>query len=172
MKDLVWFFCHEFFLRLRSWTVPSSTELDSTDVDGPPTVQSPTMFVVAAPLWFFPCPRVTWIVLTSNGNILSELGEFHLPMDERRLQGWQKMGTRHVLDPSPVHYIPLQVLPQGFDQLLAFPKKFARNMKKRKPENVTVIVPSGAQWIVGLFSSGDTLLSKHGGKKKLLRNIL
>ncbi|XP_058220950.1 B3 domain-containing protein REM16-like isoform X1 [Rhododendron vialii] len=59
----------------------------------------------------------------------------------------------------------LQILPQGFDQQLDIPVKFARNMKKKLPKNVTVIGPSGAKWNVGLVASGDTLLFKHGWKE-------
>ncbi|KAI8549793.1 hypothetical protein RHMOL_Rhmol06G0053000 [Rhododendron molle] len=59
----------------------------------------------------------------------------------------------------------LQILPQGFDLQLDIPLKFARNMKKKLPENVTVIGPSGAKWNVGLVASGDTLLFKHGWKQ-------
>ncbi|KAI8549798.1 hypothetical protein RHMOL_Rhmol06G0053300 [Rhododendron molle] len=59
----------------------------------------------------------------------------------------------------------LQILPQGFDQQLDIPVKFARNMKRKLPENVTVIGPSGSNWNVGLVASGDTFLFKHGWKE-------
>lgn len=58
-----------------------------------------------------------------------------------------------------------QVLPQGFDKQLAIPEKFARNIKQKLPENVTVIGPSGAKWNVGLVSNGKTFLFKHGWKE-------
>ncbi|KAI8549802.1 hypothetical protein RHMOL_Rhmol06G0053600 [Rhododendron molle] len=59
----------------------------------------------------------------------------------------------------------LQILPPGFDQQLAIPEKFAKNMKKKLPENATVIGPSGGKWNVGLVSSGETLLFRHGWKE-------
>ncbi|KAG5543344.1 hypothetical protein RHGRI_016167 [Rhododendron griersonianum] len=66
----------------------------------------------------------------------------------------------------------LQILSLGFDQQLAIPEKFARNMKKKLPENVTVVGPSGAQWDVGLVLSGETFLFKHGWKEFVKDHLL
>ncbi|KAL0351942.1 UNVERIFIED_CONTAM: B3 domain-containing protein REM16 [Sesamum calycinum] len=51
-----------------------------------------------------------------------------------------------------------------FDQQLAIPKKFAKNLREKMAGTVALKGPSGHEWSVGLVTNGDMLLLKHGWK--------
>ncbi|XVF63959.1 hypothetical protein PTKIN_Ptkin09bG0128600 [Pterospermum kingtungense] len=57
-----------------------------------------------------------------------------------------------------------QFLRGDFAQRLEIPEKFAKNVKKKLPETVTLKGPSGSTWDVGLTEDDDTLFFDHGWK--------
>ncbi|CAK9178588.1 unnamed protein product [Ilex paraguariensis] len=56
----------------------------------------------------------------------------------------------------------IQFLSGDFYNQLAIPKKFVNNLREKLSDFVILKGPSGTAWSVGLASSGDTLLFKHG----------
>ncbi|KAK9271015.1 hypothetical protein L1049_026603 [Liquidambar formosana] len=62
-----------------------------------------------------------------------------------------------------IHFF--QFLSGDFLEELTIPKKFADNLRGKLPESVTLKGPSGATWNVGLTTTGDALLFKHGWKE-------
>ncbi|KAK4390617.1 B3 domain-containing protein REM16 [Sesamum angolense] len=56
------------------------------------------------------------------------------------------------------------VLTGRFDQQLAIPKKFAKNLREKMAGTVALKGPSGHEWSVGLVTNGDMLLLKRGWK--------
>ncbi|XVE69980.1 hypothetical protein DITRI_Ditri10aG0034800 [Diplodiscus trichospermus] len=57
-----------------------------------------------------------------------------------------------------------QFLRGDFVQRLEIPEKFAKNIKKKLPETVTLKGPSGVIWDVGMTADEDTLFFDHGWK--------
>lgn len=62
----------------------------------------------------------------------------------------------------------------NFDKfnMQVIPKKFAENVREKLAETVTLKVPSGSIWNVGLISDGDTYVLKQGWKKFVEDNFL
>ncbi|KAK7291147.1 hypothetical protein RIF29_06061 [Crotalaria pallida] len=58
-----------------------------------------------------------------------------------------------------------QFLRPGFDQLLALPKTFSDNLKKKLPENVSLRGPSGVVWNAGLTTKDDVVHFMNGWKQ-------
>ncbi|XP_039023806.1 B3 domain-containing protein REM16-like isoform X1 [Hibiscus syriacus] len=63
-----------------------------------------------------------------------------------------------------------QFLHADFLQRLEIPEKFAKNVKKRLPENVTLKGPSGVIWDVGLTAADDDTLFFCGGWKTFVKD--
>ncbi|KAL2538714.1 B3 domain-containing protein REM16 [Forsythia ovata] len=57
-----------------------------------------------------------------------------------------------------------QILSGSFNQQLAIPKKFVKNVREKLAETVALKGPSGNIWDVGVMSDGDTLILKQGWK--------
>ncbi|CAA2989554.1 GDSL esterase lipase EXL3-like [Olea europaea subsp. europaea] len=71
---------------------------------------------------------------------------------------------------QPVQFC--QILSWPFIEQLVVPKKFAENVREKLAETVTLKVPSGSIWNVGLISDGDTYVLKQGWKKFVEDNFL
>ncbi|KAJ9166164.1 hypothetical protein P3X46_020949 [Hevea brasiliensis] len=58
-----------------------------------------------------------------------------------------------------------QFLHAGFDQCLAIPENFTRNLTRKLPDTVTLKGPSGTKWEIGLTANENTLFFDHGWKE-------
>uniref|UniRef100_A0A2C9TZZ9 TF-B3 domain-containing protein n=1 Tax=Manihot esculenta TaxID=3983 RepID=A0A2C9TZZ9_MANES len=53
----------------------------------------------------------------------------------------------------------------GFDQCLAIPENFTRNLPRKLPNTVTLKSPSGIKWEIGLTANDNSLFFEHGWKE-------
>lgn len=65
-----------------------------------------------------------------------------------------------------------QFLSGSFDHQLEIPKKFATNLREKLADTIALKGPSGSTWNVGLTTSGDDLLLKHGWKEFIVAHSL
>ncbi|KAF5740725.1 B3 domain-containing protein REM16-like isoform X1 [Tripterygium wilfordii] len=65
-----------------------------------------------------------------------------------------------------------QFLRAGFDQCLAIPEPFTRNLKSKLPETVNLKGPSGITWNVGLTTNNNITFLSHGWKDFVRDHVL